>query len=137
MICPPGQISLDHAELSTAEGKLDANGLFHHPSDSLHSGQVQVHFQDAGMQLAALQPLQKKSPGAAGAINLTADAKGSFTSNSKASALTLSDVAARFSATNLKVQNQDAGNLSASAERKRWSNGIHGEIELCRIGHSR
>ena len=110
-----GLISLGDLELSAANGKLSAKGGFRHPADSLTSGQVEMHFEAQGLQLAALQPLQSKSPGAAGAIDLTADAKGALDNKSSRPTFALSDISARFLATNLKVQNQDAGNLTASA----------------------
>ena len=110
-----GLISFDDAELFTERGKLSASGAFHHPSDSLSSGQVEMHLRSQSLQLSALQPLQKKSPGAAGEIDLTADAKGGLNQKSGQTSFMLSDVAAHFSASNLKVQNQSAGNLNASA----------------------
>ena len=107
----PGLVSLDQLQMSSAGGTLNANGMFRHPADSMTAGHLEFHLRSNGVQLAAVKPLQEKSPGAAGAITLTADAAADLAQ----SAFKIAGLEANISAANLRVRNQDAGNLTAVA----------------------
>ena len=106
-----GLVSLDRLQVATAGGTLNANGLFRHPLDTMTSGHVELHVRSNGVQLANVTPLKEKSPGTAGSITLTADAAADLVP----STLRIADVETNLSATNLRVHNQDAGDLTAVA----------------------
>ncbi len=67
-------ITLSPLELDAAGGRIDVNGTFQHPRDSFTVGHAQFHVTTSNVQLANIQPLERESPGVAGAIQLTADA---------------------------------------------------------------
>jgi translocation and assembly module TamB len=110
-----GLISLDSFEVNTAGGKLNANGVFRHPANVIIAGKIETHLRASGLNLARLEPLQRQSPGSAGDIDLTGGLFADLDSQGKETQFKISNVQANLSATNLRVRNQDAGRLTASA----------------------
>ncbi len=110
-----GLISLDTFEVSTAGGKFNANGVFRHPANVITAGKIETHLRASGLNLARLEPLQRQSPGSAGDINLSGALFADIESQGKETQLKISNVQANLSAANLRVRNQDAGQLTASA----------------------
>ncbi len=113
-------ITLSPLELAAAGGRIDVNGTFQHPRDSLTVGHAQFHVASSNVQLANIRPLERESPGVAGSIQLTADAAADVREVNKTSEVTVSNISADLSARGLRVQNQAAGDLTATA---RTSNG--------------
>lgn len=111
-------VTLSNLKLDAAGGELLANGTFHHPSDGFKTGHADFHVKSSGIELANVKPLQARSPGAAGAVNLTADASGDLT---PAGNFQIANVTADFSGRSLKVNGQAAGDLIAQA---RTNNGV-------------
>ena len=108
-------ITLSQLELASGAARINANGTFTHPRDSFSVGHAQLHLATSNVQLASIQPLQKQSPGAAGLIQLTADAAADLRQAGTQTELTVDDINADLSARGLRVQNQDAGDLTATA----------------------
>jgi translocation and assembly module TamB len=108
-------ITLPQLEIDTAQGKITSNASFRHPRESFTQGQAQVHLAIDGVQLAGLEALAKQNAGIDGAIHLTADAAGNLSQNAGNSSFTLSNVSADLSASNLRIQNQEAGKLTVVA----------------------
>ncbi|MCU1293715.1 MAG: hypothetical protein JWP08_2565, partial [Bryobacterales bacterium] len=108
-------VSLAPLQINSDAGDLNVDGRFHHPRQSFSTGNIELHVRSSTIQLASLKVLQQRSAGAAGAIRLTADASGNLHEVNKQTAFDLGDVAADLSATNLRAQNQDAGDLTATA----------------------
>ncbi len=108
-------ISLSTLELAAAGGRVDLSGTFQHPRDSFTVGHAQFHVATSNVQLANIRPLQRESPGVTGLIQLTADAAADVREVNKQSEVTVSNISADLSAGGLRVQNQDAGNLTAIA----------------------
>ena len=108
-------ITLAQLELDTAGGSVTANGTFRHPRESFTVGHLQVKVAGNNVQLDQIQALAKQNAGVAGVIQLNAAAAADLHSQNAQSSVTVSDVTADFSARNLRVQGQDAGNLVASA----------------------
>ncbi len=108
-------ITLSNLELDTAGGRVTAGGTFRHPADSFTVGHAQFQIASTGIQLANITPLQAKSPGAAGSIQLSAAAAADITKSGAQMALTVSNISADLAAHGLRVQNQDAGDLTATA----------------------
>ncbi len=98
--------NLTNLELDAAGGQLLARGDF-----GLKSNHADVHLTGNGFQLAKIQPLQEKSPGAAGVLKLTADGSGDIRNGE----FQLANLNTDFSALGLKVNNQAAGDLTATA----------------------
>ena len=67
------------------------------------------------VQLANLQALQQQSPGLAGFIQLTADASADLRQVNKELQVSVASVNADLSASGLRIQNQDAGQVTATA----------------------
>jgi translocation and assembly module TamB len=107
-------ISLSPLQVRSDAGALNAEGRFRHPRQSFTTGNIQLHVSSSTIQLANLTPLQQKSPGAAGAIQLNADASANLHETNGQTAFDVTNVAADVSANSLRVQNQDAGNLTAT-----------------------
>jgi len=108
-------ITLSQLELAAGNGRINANGTFSHPRDSSSVGHAQLHLTTTNVQLANIQPLQKQSPGVAGLIQLTADAAADLRQAGNQTELNIANVNVDLSARGLRVQNQDAGDLTATA----------------------
>jgi translocation and assembly module TamB len=108
-------VTLDTLELTGGAARIDANGTFQHPAGSYTVGHVQGHVATQNVQLANFQALQERSPGLAGLIQLTASAGADLRQVNKQSQVTVTDVNADLSATGLRIRNQDAGQLTATA----------------------
>ncbi|MFL6416911.1 MAG: translocation/assembly module TamB domain-containing protein [Bryobacteraceae bacterium] len=108
-------ITLNRFEVAAGGGTLAANGTFQHPPDSFATGRAQVHVATNNVQLANLVALQKRSPGTAGLIQLSADARGDLTKSGEQTQFVIRNVTADFKAGALRLQNQNAGDLTATA----------------------
>jgi translocation and assembly module TamB len=108
-------ITLAPLELDSAAGKIDVTARFQHPRESFTTGTAQVHVTTSNVQLGNLKPLQTKSPGAAGAIQLTADAAATVRESNQQTSVDISNISADLSARGLQVQHQSAGDLTATA----------------------
>ena len=107
-------IAFSNVELDTAGGKVTLNGTYRHPSDSLMVGQAQFHTAAQHVQLADVRPLQEK--GAVGAlVQLAADARINVSKSGEKTQVTPSNISADASATGIRVQNQAAGDVTATA----------------------
>ncbi len=108
-------ITLNRFEVAAGGGTIAANGTFQHPRDSFLTGHAQVHLGTDNVQLANLVALQKQSPGSAGLIQLSADASGDLRSAAGETQFALANVSADFNAKSLRLEHQDAGDLTATA----------------------
>ena len=113
-------ITLSSLELDVAQGKINAYGTFRHSADSFSIGHADVHVRTNKIELANFKALQDRSPGVGGSIGLTADAVADLAKNGTETEFNLQSVLADLNAQRLRIRNQDAGNLTASA---RTSNG--------------
>jgi translocation and assembly module TamB len=109
-------ITLSNLQLDAAGGNLTANGTFRHPADSFSFGHADFHVRTNNLQLANFKALQQKSPGTAGNIGLSADAAADISKTG----VSIASINADLSAQGLRLNNQDAGSLTATA---RTSNG--------------
>ena len=109
-------ITLSSLELVSDAGAVSANGTFHHLRASFSVGDGQLHVATSSpVQLAKIKKLQEQSPGAAGTVQLTADAALSVRTINDKYTLDVSSVNGNLSAQGLRVQNQDAGSLTFAA----------------------
>ncbi len=108
-------ITLAPFELRSQAGNITGTARFEHPQNSFTLGKAQIHVASSPLQLSNVEPLQEASPGTAGAVQFSADATGEMTEVRDQSSFELGNVSADFSAQGLRVQNQDAGNLTARA----------------------
>jgi translocation and assembly module TamB len=112
-------ITVSTVELDTAAGSITAHGTFQHPADSFLTGHAQLHLAANNLQLADVKPLQQKQA-VAGLIQATADTAADIVKQSQRTEVHVSNVTGDFSASNMKLDNQSAGDLTA---RARTSNG--------------
>src|SRR5207248_8903721 len=108
-------ITLPTLELAAAGARINANGTFQHPPDTFTVGRAQFHIGTSNVQLGNFQALTRRSPGVAGMIQLNADAAADVREVNKQSEVMLSNINADLSARGLHVQNQSAGDLTATA----------------------
>lgn len=108
-------IALSPLELNAPAGKIDLTGTFQHPPDSFTAGHAQFTLTTTNVQLADIRMLQKQNVGAGGTINLSASAAADVRGVNKQNQVTISNITADLSARQLRVQNQAAGDLTASA----------------------
>ncbi len=108
-------ITLSNLELDAAGGRVNLNGTFQHPRDSFTVGHAQFHVASSNVQLANIKPLESQNAGIAGLVQLTADAAADVREVNKQSEVTVSNVSADLTARGLRVQNQNAGDLTATA----------------------
>ncbi len=107
-------ITISNLELDTAGGRINTSGTFRHPADSFMIGHAEFRVTAADIQLADLKPLQQRSPGAAGTIQLTASAAADLRRSRGQMEFVPDSVVADLSAKGLRVQNQSAGDLTAT-----------------------
>jgi translocation and assembly module TamB len=108
-------ITLSTLELAAGSARVNVNGSFAHPANSFMVGHAQLHVATSNVQLANLKTIQKQNQGVAGLIQLTADAAADLREVNKQSEFSISNIMADFSGRGLRVQNQDAGDLVATA----------------------
>ncbi len=113
-------ISLSQLELDTAGGSMQANGTFRHPRNSFVTGQALLQVHASNIQLSEVEMLAKQNAGISGAVNLTANSALNIENKANQTNVQVLNVTADLSARSLRVQNQDAGELNATA---RTSNG--------------
>ncbi len=108
-------ITLSSLELAEGAARIDVNGTFAHPSGSFSVGHAQFHVATSNLQLANLKMLQQENAGVAGLVELTADAAADLRQLNNQSKIDVDNVSADLSASGLRVQDQDAGKLTATA----------------------
>jgi translocation and assembly module TamB len=108
-------ITLAPLSLDAPVGRVDVNGSFRHPRDSFSTGHAQFRVTTTNIQLADIKMLQQQNAGVGGVINLSASAAADVREVNKQNEVTIAEVSADFSARNLRVQNQSAGDLTANA----------------------
>jgi translocation and assembly module TamB len=107
-------VTVSNLELDSAGGHVSATGSFRHPRDTLTAGHMQLQIVTDGIQLAAVNPLQDRSPGVAGTIRLTANGGAELSKANNQAQFVLNEVSADLSAKGLRVQNQNAGDITAT-----------------------
>src|SRR5579883_240191 len=106
-------ITLSAFDLDVAGGHVGAKGTFQHPRESFTSGHIQLQLGVTGVQLAQIQPLSRQNAGIAGAIQLSAMGAADIRPVNGTTEVVPDNVTADLTARGLKVQNQDAGELTA------------------------
>ena len=106
-------ITLSQLELDTAGGRITSSGTFRHPKQSFTVGHAQAQLAIEGVQLANVQALSKQNAGVAGAVRLAANLTADVADKNNKTSVTLSNATADLSASNLQVQHQSAGSLTA------------------------
>ncbi|HWF46273.1 MAG TPA: translocation/assembly module TamB domain-containing protein [Bryobacteraceae bacterium] len=114
-------VTLDTLQVTSGAASINANGAFQHPAGSYTEGHIQGHIATQNVQLANFKALQGQSPGLAGLIRLTADASADLHQVNKQSQVTIASVNADLSATGLRIRNQEAGQLTATARTENGS----------------
>ncbi len=108
-------VTLSNLELDAAGGRVNIKGAFQHPRSSFTVGHAQFDVSTTNVQLANIKPLQQQKAGIAGLIQLKASAAADIRGTNEQPELILSNVSADLSARSLRVQNQAAGDLTATA----------------------
>jgi translocation and assembly module TamB len=108
-------ITLAPLEVAAPAGRIDVNGTFRHPRDSFTTGHAQFQVKTTNIQLADIRMLQKQNAGVGGTINLSASAAADLRDVNQQNEVTVSNISADLSARGLRVQHQDAGDLTATA----------------------
>ena len=108
-------VTLSSIQVASGAAHINISGTFRHPRDSFMVGHAQVHVASSNVQLANIKPLQNQNAGIAGLIQLTADAAADVNRVQDQPEVKIANVTADLSARGLRVQNQDAGDLTAAA----------------------
>lgn len=108
-------VTVSTLELAAGSARIDANATFQHPRDSFTVGHAQLHVATSNVQLANLKTLQRENAGVAGLVQLTADAAADLRDVNHQSQVNIANVSADLSAHGLLVENQNAGDLTATA----------------------
>lgn len=114
-------VTLDTLELTSGAAAIDVSGSFQHPTGTYKTGHMQARVATRNVQLANLQPLEQRNPGLAGLIQLTSDGGADLHQVNQKPQIELTGVNADLSATGLRIRNQEAGQLTATA---RTDNGL-------------
>ncbi|MFL6352443.1 MAG: translocation/assembly module TamB domain-containing protein [Bryobacteraceae bacterium] len=108
-------ITLSTLELAAGSARIDAKGTFQHPRESFTVGHARMHVASSNLQLADLKTLQAEHKGVAGLIQFTADAAADLREVNHQPEVNIDAVSADLSARGLRVENQNAGDLTATA----------------------
>ena len=130
-------ITLSPLELDAAGGSMNVHGTFQHPRDSMRTGHAEFHIATNNVQLANIKPLQQQNAGVAGSIELAADAAADLRIENGETKTTISNIHLDLAARQLRVHDQDAGSLMATARTANGTVSYELKIELCRLGHPR
>lgn len=109
-----GLVTLSSLEIAEGPARIDVNGTFAHPRDSFSVGHARFHVQTSDLQLASIKLLQQENAGIAGLVQLTADAAADLREVNNQPKINIDNVSADLSASALRMQNQDAGQLTAT-----------------------
>jgi translocation and assembly module TamB len=105
-------ITISPLRLTIGTAQLILNGSFRHPADSLTEGSAEFQVNAAGWQLANLEAMRRENRGIAGLVQLKAVVAANI---NRSKTLTVSNIFLDFAATGLRVDNQSAGDLFATA----------------------
>jgi translocation and assembly module TamB len=108
-------IALSQLQLNAAGGSLNIHGTFQHPRDSVRTGHAELHVATNNVQLANIKPLQQQNAGVAGLIELAADGAADLRLENGEAKTTISNIHFDLAGRQLRVHNQDAGSLTATA----------------------
>lgn len=109
----PVLIDLSQFRIDDGPSNLELSGSFSHPAGNLEDGQLRLRARSNQIQLSRIHTVAAARPGLAGTVQLTADIAASLHRNSAAAFSTLN---AQLSAHNLSMNDQQLGDLTASAE---------------------
>lgn len=110
-----GLATLSQLEVDAAGGKISARGTLQHPTESFMTGHVQLRLNTDHVQLADVEMLAKQNAGVAGVIQLAANVSADLENRNNQASVNVSNFTADLAANRLRVQNQDAGSLTATA----------------------
>jgi translocation and assembly module TamB len=108
-------ITLSQLQLDAAGGSLNIRGTFQHPRDNVRAGHAEFHAATNNVQLANVRPLQKHNAGVAGSIALAADGAADLHIENGETKTAISNIRLDLTGRELRVHNQDAGSLTATA----------------------
>jgi translocation and assembly module TamB len=108
-------IALSQLQLDAAGGSVNIHGTFQHPRDSVRAGHAELHIATNNLQLANIKPLQQQNAGVAGSIELAADGAADLRIENGATKTTISNIHLDLAGRQLRVHDQDAGSLTATA----------------------
>jgi translocation and assembly module TamB len=120
-------ITLSQLEIDAAGGRITSTGTFRHPRESFSAGHAQLQLAIDALRLSAVQALAKQNAGIAGTLQMTTNAAMDLKNANGRTSVAISNIATDLSARGLRIQNQNAGSLMASA---RTSNGqVHYNVQ--------
>ena len=112
-------IAITNASLETIAGRADLAAEFHHPRDSVATGQLHAHLRSNRIDLATLTPLQRARPNIAGIVQFNGDVTGTLTDKRNGTSNTprfvLTKITADTSVRGLYADGQNYGDLTANA----------------------
>jgi len=108
-------ITLSQLQLNAAGGSANIHGTFQHPRDSVRTGHAEFHVATNNVQLANIKPLQQRNAGVVGLIELTADGAADLRIENGETKPAISNIHLDLAGRQLRVHDQDAGNLTATA----------------------
>ncbi len=116
-------IAITNASLETIAGRADLAAEFHHPRDSIATGQLHAHLQSNSIDLATLTLLQRARPNIAGVVQFNGDVTGTLTEKRNGTSNTprflLTKIAVDTSVRGLYADGQNYGDLTANARTSR------------------
>ena len=108
-------VSIPAAYIVSGPARVDLNASFRHPRDSFSTGSLRAHMASNQISLAQIQALQKRRPGTAGILRLNVDVAGNMRKEGDSTAFMLTSVNADASAGGLRFDNQNYGDIMATA----------------------
>ncbi len=104
-------ITIPNATVDHGKSHIALAAEFHHPADSLSTGQIHGKLQGTQVDLEQIQALQKLRPDTGGTLDLNADA----TADLAPSKFQLANATANLSARGLQFDNQNFGDATLNA----------------------
>ncbi|HEY1241009.1 MAG TPA: translocation/assembly module TamB domain-containing protein [Bryobacteraceae bacterium] len=115
MVMNQASIEIPTLQLVAGSSRLDANAAFQHPPNDLKRGTLRAHIASNQVQLAQFQSLVKDRPGLAGTVSLNADAVAALQPSGANTNFQLINLTANASARGLRMQNQNLGDATITA----------------------
>ncbi len=108
-------LTIPAAYVVAGSERVDLTASFRHPRDSFSTGTIQAHVATNQVSLAGLRGVQKLRPNTAGTVQINADVAGNLGQSAKGTEFMLTAVNGDVSARGLRLDNQNYGDLNATA----------------------
>ena len=109
-------VRLSQAQLTAGTARIDLNGTFQHPRDSISTGAIEAHLASNQVSLDQFKAIAQKQPGLTGTLQLNGDVTANLSEVKGQSEFLITSVNAKVNARGVKKGSEAIGDLTATAQ---------------------